>query len=64
MPRTLKSQCPAEDCDAANPAQREATDAERADRNIPESENARTCTYCGTVYSKDINGFARIWNKD
>jgi hypothetical protein len=58
MPQKL---CPSRDCRAANPTQRQATDAERNELKIPDHADAQTCMYCGCIYSRGADQKAYIW---
>ena len=55
--RKRRSQCPAEDCMAADPRQRSLTEGERV--RLPQESwvaAATYCTYCQCVYTRDQTG--------
>lgn len=53
--------CPAHDCKASNPPQRDLTPGERAEMGNPDwGERAMRCSYCGCVYARAEHGRGAI----
>lgn len=53
--------CPAEDCRAAAPPQRDLAPSERDGiGNPPWVGMAQRCTYCGCVYTREVGGHSYI----
>lgn len=49
--------CPSTNCRAAQPAQRELTEPEKAEfEHAPWTKNAEICVYCGCVHTRDDRG--------